>query len=179
MGLYRGSVTVHYDPEREDHKQFEQTTAKKDKERIRDEPSDVRVVDDPVLPEVSHEKYYEANTSSLAELFGNKKQVRAVLINTYGSSRKKNVAYKVTAYHFDSVLNLDDSSQYFTIEDTISVRNSLFCPTSAQISGESAKARKRRSPGKSDSHYFRLILLAASPLVISPPQPKPLATRLN
>lgn len=89
MGIYRGSVTVHYDPEREDHKHFEQTTSKKDKERIRDEPSAVQVVGDPVLPEVSHEKYYEANTSSLAELFGNKKEVRAVLINTYGSSKKK------------------------------------------------------------------------------------------
>ena len=89
MGIYRGCVPVHYDPEREDHKQFEQTTAKKDKERIRDEPSAVQVVDDPVLPIVSHEKYYEANTSSLAVLFGNKKEVRAVLINTYGSSGKK------------------------------------------------------------------------------------------
>lgn len=87
MGIYRGSV--HYDPEREDHKQFEQTTAKKDKEKIRDEPSSVQAVYDPVLPQVSHEKYYEANTSSLAELFGNKKEVRAVLINTYGSYRNK------------------------------------------------------------------------------------------
>lgn len=36
--------------------------------------------EDPVFPEVSQDKYYDANTSSLAELFGNKKQVRGTMV---------------------------------------------------------------------------------------------------
>lgn len=71
---FRNSSVVHYDPAREDHKQFEQTAS----EEIEQEPEpafdDGKQREDPVLPDVSQDKYYDANMSSLAELFGNKKQ---------------------------------------------------------------------------------------------------------
>ena len=71
----RGSSVVHYDPAREDHKQFEQTASEETEQEL--EPAfDEKQREDPVIPEVSQDKYYYANTSSLAELFGNKKQVR-------------------------------------------------------------------------------------------------------
>ena len=73
----RSSTTIHYDPTREDHKQFEQAnTAEKDEEKR--EVAFVKEMEpeDPVLPEVSQDKYYDANISSLTQLFGNKKQVK-------------------------------------------------------------------------------------------------------
>ena len=73
----RSSATIHYDPSREDHKQFEQTDTEVKDEQKR-EPGFVKEVkpEDPVLPEVSQDKYYDAKISSLTELFGNKKQVK-------------------------------------------------------------------------------------------------------
>lgn len=72
----RSSAAVHYDPTREDHKQFEQADSEKRDKQTRD-PAFVKEVrpEDPVLPEVSQDKYYDTNASSLAELFGSKKQV--------------------------------------------------------------------------------------------------------
>jgi len=72
---FRSSAAVHYDPTREDHEEFEQTDAE-EKEKQGPEPIVVKETRsaDPVLPEVSGDKYYDVNTSSLAELFGNKEQ---------------------------------------------------------------------------------------------------------
>ncbi|XP_078372062.1 uncharacterized protein LOC144655647 [Oculina patagonica] len=72
---FRNSAIVHYDPAREDHKQFEQTTAE-ETEKKETEPAfhQEKPSEDPVLPEVSKDKYHDVNTSSLAELFGNKEQ---------------------------------------------------------------------------------------------------------
>lgn len=68
---------VHYDPAREDHKQFEQTASEESEKQELEPASDQKKLsDDPVLPEVSKDRYHDVNTSSLAELFGNKKQVR-------------------------------------------------------------------------------------------------------
>lgn len=72
----RNSSIVHYDPAREDHKQFEQTASEKTEQEPEPAFVDEKQSEDPILPEVSQDKYYEANTSSLAELFGNKKEVR-------------------------------------------------------------------------------------------------------
>ncbi|KAJ7392948.1 nucleolar protein 8 [Desmophyllum pertusum] len=72
---FRNSTVVHYDPTREDHKQFEQIPTK-EREKPGLEPSLVQEKrsEDPILPEVSQDKYYDANTSSLTELFGKKEQ---------------------------------------------------------------------------------------------------------
>lgn len=72
---------MHYDPTREDHEEFEQT----DREEKEKQVPELTVVKetrsaDPVLPEVSGDKYYDVNTSSLAELFGNKEQVRRTVL---------------------------------------------------------------------------------------------------
>ena len=77
---------MHYDPTREDHEEFEQTAAE-EKEKQKPEPTIVMETRsaDPVLPELSGDKYYDVNTSSLAELFGKKEQVRrTVLVYVYG-----------------------------------------------------------------------------------------------
>ncbi|XP_078355768.1 uncharacterized protein LOC144640533 [Oculina patagonica] len=72
---FRNMAIVHYDPAREDHKQFEQTAAE-ETEKKETEPAfhQEKRSEDPVLPEVSNDKYHDVNTSSLAELFGNKEQ---------------------------------------------------------------------------------------------------------
>ena len=72
---------MHYDPTREDHEEFEQTDAE-EKEKQGPEPTVVKETRsaDPVLPEVCGDKYYDVNTSSLAELFGNKEQVRRTVL---------------------------------------------------------------------------------------------------
>ena len=72
---------MHYDPTREDHEEFEQTDAE-EKEKQGPEPIVVKETRsaDSVLPEVSGDKYYDVNTSSLAELFGNKEQVRRTVL---------------------------------------------------------------------------------------------------
>ena len=72
----RNSSVVHYDPAREDHKQFEQTASEETEQEPDPKLVDEKQPEDPVLPDVSQDKYYDANMSSLAELFGNKKQVR-------------------------------------------------------------------------------------------------------
>lgn len=72
----RNSSVVHYDPAREDHKQFEQTASVETEQEPEPAFVDEKQREDPVLPDVSQDKYYDANMSSLAELFGNKKQVR-------------------------------------------------------------------------------------------------------
>lgn len=73
------SSLVHYDPAREDHKQFEQTASEETDQEPEPAFVDEKQPEDPVLPDVSQDKYYDANTSSLAELFGNKKQVRGTM----------------------------------------------------------------------------------------------------
>ena len=74
---------MHYDPTREDHEEFEQTAAE-EKEKQKQAPEPTVVMEtrsaDPALPEVSGDKYYDVNTSSLAELFGNKEQVRRTVL---------------------------------------------------------------------------------------------------
>ena len=72
----KNSSVVHYDPAREDHKQFEQTSSEETQQEPEPACVDEKQPEDPVLPDVSQDKYYDANMSSLAELFGNKKQVR-------------------------------------------------------------------------------------------------------
>lgn len=71
---FRNSSVVHYDPAREDHKQFEQTASVETEQEPEPAFVDEKQREDPVLPDVSQDKYYDANMSSLAELFGNKKQ---------------------------------------------------------------------------------------------------------
>lgn len=79
---YRSSAAVHYDPTREDHKQFEQTVeVEKEKEEHNVTVVKEMTPEDPMLPEVSGDKYYAVNTSSLAELFGSKDQVRTLTWN--------------------------------------------------------------------------------------------------
>ena len=75
--IYRGSTLVHYDPTREDHKQFEQITEKEtEKPDARPTLAQEKQSEETALPEVSQDKYYEANTSVLANFFGSKKEVR-------------------------------------------------------------------------------------------------------
>ena len=75
--IYRSSTLVHYDPTREDHKQFEQIAEKEtEKPDARPTLAQEKQSEETALPEVSQDKYYEANTSVLANFFGSKKEVR-------------------------------------------------------------------------------------------------------
>ena len=75
----RNSSVVHYDPARDDHKQFEQTASEETEQESEPAFVDEKQPEDPVLPDVSQDRYYDANMSSLAEFFGNKKQVRQTM----------------------------------------------------------------------------------------------------
>ena len=71
---------MRYDPSREDHKQFERVNTEPEKEEEEEQEKKKASVkkkqgEDPVLPKVSLDKYYEVNTTSLIDLFGNNKEV--------------------------------------------------------------------------------------------------------
>ncbi|XP_022787227.1 nucleolar protein 8-like [Stylophora pistillata] len=72
---FRSSSLVHYDPTREDHKQFEKIVEEETEEP--DEKlslSNEKQTEEAKLPDVSYKKYYVANTSVLTNLFGGKKE---------------------------------------------------------------------------------------------------------
>lgn len=76
---FRNLEAVRYDPSREDHKQFERVNTEPEKEEEEEQEKKKASVkkkqgEDPVLPKVSLDKYYEVNTTSLIDLFGNNKE---------------------------------------------------------------------------------------------------------
>ena len=77
----RSSEAVRYDPTREDHKQFEQEKKepeKKKKKKTKKEEKQ-QEQEEPVLPEVSQERFHSVESTSLADRFGNKNQVSGPL----------------------------------------------------------------------------------------------------
>ena len=70
---FRDFTAVHYDPTREDHEEFEQ---KEVTQTASAEPqNETQPETNQQLPQVSNEKFFDVNTSSLANLFGNQHQV--------------------------------------------------------------------------------------------------------
>ena len=83
---FRSSEAVRYDPTREDHKQFEQEKKKPEKKEPEKKKKEEKKTkknqqeqDQPMLPEVSQERYHSVESTSLAERFANKNQVSGPL----------------------------------------------------------------------------------------------------
>ena len=93
LNIYRGSTVVHYDPDREDHKQFEQNTSEKTEKQEANKPVQEKQSEEPVLPEVSQDKYHHVNTASLADLFGNKNQIKETKVCPISDSDPEEVPY--------------------------------------------------------------------------------------
>lgn len=74
---FRSSEAVRYDPTREDHKQFEQEKKEPEKKKKEEKKTkkNQQEQDQPMLPEVSQERYHSVESTSLAERFANKNQV--------------------------------------------------------------------------------------------------------
>ena len=69
----RSTAVLHYDPTREDHKQFEKIVEEeREKPAVKPSGAKEKQSEEAELPDVSHEKYYEANASLLTNLFGGK-----------------------------------------------------------------------------------------------------------
>lgn len=78
---FRSSEAVRYDPTREDHKQFEQEKKEPEKKKKEEKKTkkNQQEQDQPMLPEVSQERYHSVESTSLAERFANKNQVSGPL----------------------------------------------------------------------------------------------------
>ena len=75
---FRDFTAVHYDPTREDHEEFEQ---KEVTQTASAEPqNETQPETNQQLPQVSNEKFFDVNTSSLANLFGNQHQVHTCTV---------------------------------------------------------------------------------------------------